>query len=363
MRYAKFFIPLALSIILLGCDFFKDQGAIYHPFKLEISKHEFPLDLQLDNPWEEKGLGYINVIRTDTMWHLWYESFGENSSSYGRFDYNSYFNYAYSSDGVKWIKPNLEYVEYGDFKETNILISNNGVSNKGIHGMTVFLDLNSSMSEGSYKMVYTRWIDSLSSNWVYGMTSVNGLEWENERIIKRHYSDTQTNAYNYNGYYKLFYRYWNGEKHGEGYRQIGVSAAQKFDESLGQDFRKISFENADVSEMHLYNNATRVIEDEYEFMFPSIFDPYKDQMQLKIGYRKLENESIESYTFYKFEQELFEDLPNFRVLYVAPQAIRISENKYLIYYSYKEEGHHSWQNECISFPGKIGRFHLEVITK
>ncbi len=359
---SKYLIILALSFIFC-CDLINEQEKINHPFELKISNHEYPLNFTLDSPWEERGLGYINVIKTDTLWHLWYESLGNKSPSFGKIDYNSYFSYAYSLDGVDWIKPKLGLVAYDRNSEHNIVISNNGIPNKGIHGMTVFLDPNSKEDEGPFKMVYARWIDSLNSNWIYGMTSKDGLMWENERIIKRHYSDTQTVAYFINGWYKLYYRYWNGPRHGQGYRQIGFSEARTFNESLGEENRKINFSNMDVSEKHLYNNATRVIKDQYELMFPSIFEPSIDKMQLKVAYRTLDDQKKEAFTFYEFDQELFKGLPNFRGLYITPQAIKISENNYLIYYSYKEEGHWSWQYDSINYRGKIGRFQLSILPK
>lgn len=350
---------ILMCLLLLGCNIISNKKTNTHPFELKISNHEYPLELQLDTPWEERGLGYINIFKSDTLWHLWYESFGENSLSSGKLDYNSYFCYAQSKDGINWIKPNLNYTAYGDYEQTNILISNNGIPNNGIHGMTVFLDPNASKSEGPYKMVYARWIDSLSSNWVYGMTSNNGKVWENERLIKRHYSDTQTVSYFYNGNYKLYYRFWSGNSHGRGFRQVGYSEAKTFDISLGDKHEEIKFKNKDVSKLHLYNNATRVVNGEYELMFPSVYKPEEDVMEPKVAYRRIDDINKE-FTFYEPENQLFKGLPNFRVLYVAPQVNEISEGKYLIYYSYKEEGHNTILDDEIQYTGKIGRFILEI---
>ena len=82
------------------------------------------IHLGVDEPWESIGIGYINVIQTDSIWHLWYESYDEKSRKVGRGDYNGYFCYANSSDGVNWNKPDLGLSSYNNETSNNILISN-----------------------------------------------------------------------------------------------------------------------------------------------------------------------------------------------------------------------------------------------
>jgi hypothetical protein len=97
-------------------------------------------------------------------------------------------------------------------------------------------------------------------------------------------------------------------------------------------------------------------------MFPSIFSPSKDQMSLKIAYRIEDGKSISNlFEFYKFDdQNLFEDLPEFKAIYVAPQPISIDENKFWVYYIYKDESHSSWADDEIKYTGNIGRFQLAI---
>ena len=216
----KFILLILINIIFSSCT--KDEITSYNEpqFSLEVINHGSDVNFVLNEPWEKIGIGYINVIRTDSLWQLWYEAFDEHSQNKGKIDYNGYFCYATSKDGINWTKPNLSKTKYKGNYDNNILISSNDVKNNGIHGVTVFID-SLAHSDEKYKMIYARWVDSLSSNWVYGMTSPDGINWDNQRLLIEHYSDTQTVCFNDNGSYKIYLRYWNGGSHGKGMRQIG----------------------------------------------------------------------------------------------------------------------------------------------
>ena len=346
------------ALLFVACGTMEDKP-VFPEVQFHIEKPETEVNFKLDKPWESVSLGYINVIKTDTLWQLWYESFDEKSQKYFRIDYNGYFCYAYSYDGINWIKPNLEKIEYnGNTNNNNILVSNRGVKNNGIHGITVFVDSMATASE-RYKMVYAKWIDSLSVNRVYGMVSRDGINWGKERLIYKQYSDTQTVCFVQDGVYKLFVRYWDGGEHGIGFRQIGYAESREFNDSFSK-MESVNIFNGEKSKnIHLYNNAARLFQDSMYIMFPSVYDPDNDKMHLKIAYSSINNPK--QYSFYLYN-ELYkvENSVNYRVVLASPQLIKEGDKSFWIYYTAKHNGHNVNSFNPNSFAGTIQRTRVSI---
>lgn len=337
----------------------KDEFPLLHepPFNIEIDKSDSELNFVLNKPWEKIGIGYINVIKTDSIWKLWYETFDENSLNIGKGDYNGYFCYATSKDGINWIKPNLKMTQYNGNCNNNIVISNNGIKNNGVHGVTVFID-SLAPSDEKYKMIYTRWIDSLSTNWVYGMTSPDGINWENQRLLIKQYSDTQTVCFYDNGIYKIYLRYWNGGSHAKGYRQIGYTESANFD-NLFSNYIPVKFDDGpDSQKLHLYNNAVNFINDSLYICFPSIFSPSEDKMQIEIGYNTSNDPT--KFSFYNFGTNNIENSTEYRGLYAAPRLVKINDKSFWLYYMATPKGHKSNLYPDYTYQGKIKRVLINV---
>jgi hypothetical protein len=77
--------------------------------------------LPQDKPWEQVRAGaYTSVLEYDGAYHMWYAAYGgqgpEGEESGPRFDC-----YAFSTDGVRWEKPELGLVEHNGTKANNIV--------------------------------------------------------------------------------------------------------------------------------------------------------------------------------------------------------------------------------------------------
>lgn len=363
MKFVFKLLDLALLVILLPFCSIDEEVQIVQPppFDIEILTVDSPLNFNVDKPWEKAGIGYINVIKTDSIWQLWYEAYDDFSYYSGRTDYNGYFCYATSNDGLNWSKPNVKLVSYKNELNNNILISNNGIKNSGIHGVTVFIDSLAPPSE-RYKMVYGRWVDNLSTNYIYGMTSPNGIHWGNERLLIKQYSDTQSVCFNDNGIYKLYLRYWNGGLHGIGYRQIGYSKSNQFNNSFS-DYIPVNFFNGpDYKKLHIYNNAVNKINDTLYMCFPSIFNPKNDNMQITIGYNT-KNDPTNFY-FYNFDKtDIVEKSNSFRGLYAAPGLIKNDDKSFWLYYMATPRGHYHHRFPEYSYTGNIKRALVKIFDK
>lgn len=350
-----------IALFNLSSWLFNSDSVESHPFEIVISGHEYPLNLELSKLWEDKGLGYIDILKSNSTWYLWYESFGAKSSDNRRPDYNSYFNYAYSNNGIDWIKPELEIVPYFSISKTNILWDNDGIPHNGIHGMTVYYDSRSYNNEDRFKLFYSKWNDEEASNWIYVMTSKNGLKWGNKRLLKKQYSDTQTVLFKDTNKYKLYFRYWTSGEHAVGYRQIRASISNYFDIGFDSNEETVTFSNTKTTNLHLYNNATQII-GKYEFLFPSIYNSTADEMTLKIANRDTVGVNTD-FTFIHFNKNLHSSFPDYKVIYIAPNSIPNNNNSYQIYYSYKNERHNSINDTSLKYIGNIGRFVMIIIPK
>lgn len=352
--FKSFILLLNVFVFFYSCSEDKMPDVSVNPnLDFEIQNRDSLLNFKVDKPWEEIGIGYINVLRTDSVWHMWYETYDGQSNNMGRTDYNGYFCYAKSKDGINWVKPNLKMTLYKNDINNNILISNDGIKNGSIHGVTVFIDSLAPPAE-KFKMVYTRWIDSLSTNWVYGMVSSDGINWKDERLLIKQYSDTQTVCFNDNGVYKLYLRYWNGGAHGQGYRQIGYSESTQFNNSFSQYSPVEYFNGPDNSELHLYNNAVRKVNDSLYISFPSIFYPSEDFMQLIMAYNTTDDPTI--FRFYKYEySDIIQQKHNFRGIYSSPGLIRKNENGFWLYYNATTKGHKNHKFPDYEYQGSIKR--------
>ena len=96
-----------------------------------------------DRPWESGGIGaYNTVMLEDGVFRLWYDALVQPDDP-GRF--NRQLCYAESTDGVRWEKPDLGLLRFGDSKHNNIVSPPSGVQSQ--QGATVFRDDHAPKSE------------------------------------------------------------------------------------------------------------------------------------------------------------------------------------------------------------------------
>lgn len=227
---------IMLTIILFACLSYNilqnEKKVIFENSTIEILEFEIT-NFELNQPWEDLSLGYINVIKVDSTWHLWYETFNTASKTYDDPSFNTFINYAYSNNGVDWIKPHLNILDYNGINN-NIPHFNNFKENEGVHGLSVFYDEQANHNE-RFKIVYSKFDINENTSYVYGAVSSDGLNWERERLLFKTHFDTQTIMFHHKGKYRLYYRYRNNIN-SEKYRQIGYSSSETFDNNLKKNY-------------------------------------------------------------------------------------------------------------------------------
>ncbi|WP_428236162.1 hypothetical protein [Gracilimonas sp.] len=347
-------VYIILLLVFSSCDFLQSEEEKRNFDNSEIEFLDFELtNFELEEPWEDLFLGFINVIKVDSIWHLWYETFNSDSKLYDNPSFNTFMNYAYSKDGINWIKPKLNIQEYFEL-DNNIIHFNNFEENKGLHGFSVFYDIEARYDE-RFKIVYLKYDVEKSISYLYGAVSSDGLNWKAERPLMNIHSDTQTTLFYHNGKYRLYYRYLNNIN-GNRYRQIGYGSSESFDNNFKKNTISFSLEN-ETSTMHFYNNAARPLNDKTVIMFPSVFDVSKNNMLLYTS-----KSSINDYAIFNELKPINLPSDTFKIKYAAPQSIEVTgeENTYWLYLSLNTNGHDNWRNIQERYQGYIGRIKFKV---
>ena len=302
-----------------------------------------------DKPWEDMELGFTNVTKIENTWHMWYESYDHNY----RNDADGYLCYAYSNDGVHWVKPNLGLVDYLGSKDNNILIS--GPANGGVCGHTVFLDEQSPAAE-RFKIVFIRWVNN---EWqVYGGTSSDGIHWNLllDTPLLAQNSDTQNVCFRDGDIYRLYVRMWDGGKLCEGKRVVGYTESDKFG-NFSEPKIIFSHSAGDPEDFEFYNSAATKVKDNLFIIFPSAYSrktglvlPYLSASQDGINF-----ERIGTGPFLEFGNG-FDN----KCIYAGPGCVPGDKpGTYWFYYVGYNKGHDdplsSWK-----YAGGIGRFLIKI---
>jgi hypothetical protein len=113
-----------------------------------------------------RGLGAVSVLCDGGVYHLWYSC-------------GAWMAYARSSDGINWVKPNLNLLK--DDTEAGITAPPNAVVSRGdgeekyrVGGSMVFLDPNASAAE-RFKLVSNS--EDSNNNWLQILSSPDGIHW------------------------------------------------------------------------------------------------------------------------------------------------------------------------------------------
>ncbi len=229
-----------------------------------------------ERSYEDRSMGYVNVIREGNIWRLWYETVDHTYKT----DADIYLCYAESSDGVRWERPNLGLIEHDGSRKNNILIT---PATGGGHGHTVFVDPQAPANE-RYKIVISRWAEKLG--WVlFGGASPDGLNWTiyDESIFKLN-TDTQTVCFRDGDIYRMYVRMWT-EGVFAGKRIVGYTESKDF-RRFPNPVEILAPDGQDLPEIQFYNSAATKLKDDLYVMFPSAFDTKKDMVTVHAAWSR-----------------------------------------------------------------------------
>ncbi|HNP77300.1 MAG TPA: hypothetical protein PKM91_08685 [Cyclobacteriaceae bacterium] len=319
---------------------------IHHSVKL-VGRSENPLMLA-NRPWESAGINYITVLKIDGVWKMWYESFDDQSDVAG-FDLQGFLCYAESRDGIVWTKSIQNRVEYNGSKRNNILLKIE------LPGTTVFYDKDAPNSS-KYKLIYLKPNEQVG-NWVFGMSSADGLAFSNPQTLMKSYSDTQLSMIRDNGIYRLYSRVWDGHIIGHGRRMVGYSESTSFGKTCFRTPKAI-LSNGN-SEFDIYNNAAVKIKEGLYLMIPSLFSMTRD---ISVPHLALSENGIN----FRMSKEPLVPLGkgfDSSGIYIAPGGgiPGEKENEYIFYFVGKSEPHSANFSQLqSSYTGGVGRIVLRI---
>jgi hypothetical protein len=223
-----------------------------HPPRLERA----PL-IVADRPWETMINVYCTLLQDGGLFRLYYEAYHHDRREQSR-DLKATLAVAESSDGVNWVKPNVNAIPFEGSSDNNLVYGGDLALGRGAHGGTVFIDPVAPAAE-RYKYVHMGREEGVSR--VFGATSPDGLRWRAIRapLIDDYMSDTQT-VVSYDaarGRYVGYFRGWQGlqpGKGGHGRRAIAYAETDDFYHWPRPELL-VTAEGGDPPDADIYTNA------------------------------------------------------------------------------------------------------------
>ncbi len=199
--------------------------------------------LTTDKPWEGHFSAYFTIFQDGPKFRLYYRGSAATSDKSER----QFTCYAESTDGIHFVRPDLELHEFNGSKENNIILT--GTDS---HNFAPFLDTNPAATASErYKAL------AGYDNKLYAYGSADGLHWKKLQAapvmtkgtfdsLNLAFWDSQAHCY------RAYTRYFDqGDFHG--YRSIQNSQSQDF---LHWDEPEPNHYAAGVPKAHFYTNAT-----------------------------------------------------------------------------------------------------------
>ncbi len=149
----------------------------------KIKKHPANPLFGEEKPWEQRFDNFYGSIvyeEDKKLYRLWWNPFIYDPDE-GADERENGLEYAYSSDGIQWTKPNLGLVEYVGSTNNNLINRDSG------HGHGVFKDPHESDPAKRYKMIARK--DGVSVAY-----SADGLRWSSWIPAFKAKADTHNNA-------------------------------------------------------------------------------------------------------------------------------------------------------------------------
>lgn len=162
--------------------------------------------IRKDQPWEHVTyFTYSNyaVIRdeADGLFKCWYEDLDMIPGRYpAPMAHRSRQLYAYSEDGIHFVKPELDFFEVGG-RKTNIIMGDDG--DGWVHSASFIIDPHAATSDHRFRMLYShQWEDQAGPhNRIEVAHSPDGIRW----IVDREYPTIGMSGPNLNDVSVLFY--------------------------------------------------------------------------------------------------------------------------------------------------------------
>ena len=270
------------SPIDVGSDrqLFIDELFFDRQDRVELRMHKPRLEevaIPNDKPWESGGMHYSVVLKDGDRFRMWYRADpGDDSNR----DWNSFYAYAESTDGITWEKPNLGLFEYNGSTDNNLFT----VSREYVTiNPSVIIDENAPADE-RYKMILqsskykTDFPFPHLGTTIMGYTSADGLNWKEieEPFLTRGPFDSH-NILIWDDASEKFVIYMRGVAHRglgrfiSGYRAIRRSESSDFKNWTPAEF-VVENDDDDPADLHFYTNAAVNYERAARafFMFPMI---------------------------------------------------------------------------------------------
>jgi PelA/Pel-15E family pectate lyase len=149
----------------------------------KIKKHLASPLFGEEKPWEQRFDNFYGSIvyeEDEKLYRLWWNPFIYDPDE-GANERENGLEYAYSSDGIQWTKPNLGLVEYEGSTKNNLINRDSG------HGHGIFKDPHESDPAKRYKMIARE--DGVSVAY-----SADGLHWSDWIPAFKVKADTHNNA-------------------------------------------------------------------------------------------------------------------------------------------------------------------------
>lgn len=156
----------------------------------------------MDKPWEGSGCGYMTVFQDGDLYRMYYRGAHVVYTLDGYHETHQEVTcYAESTDGVRWVKPELGLCDFGGSKKNNIVWT--GV---GTHNFTPFKDANPKCKpEEQYKALGS------GEGGLYPFKSADGIHWSlvsDKPVITKGAFDSQNLAFwdSVRGEYREYHR-------------------------------------------------------------------------------------------------------------------------------------------------------------
>ena len=332
----------------LGSD--KAASELSAPVFVIADRSDQPL-LKADRPWESFFIGWVQVMRVDGKWRLWYLSASQTYKDDG----DGYLCYAESDDGVTWVKPDLGLVVFDGSRKNNILLDSKDVG--GVQGHMIVHDIDAPPAE-RYKLTIIKPSPNKEHFWIYAMVSADGLRFTAiPEPIFRFNSDTQNTLVREKDCWRMYVRMWDPHLW-SGERVVGLSESKDFTNFPAP--RIVLRRDAnDPKELQFYNPALSKLNDRLWVMLPSAFMTQQNTVVPHLAWSR-DGEHftrVGSEPFLPLRADAFDS----QSIYVGPGAVPGPRpDTWWFYYTASVHGHDNPTKEKRSYQQAMGRFLLEV---
>lgn len=212
--------------------------------------------LTFDQPWEGRFVGCTNILKDDDCYRLYYRCSGYGKE--GKEDIlEEQTAYAESSDGINWVRPELNLHEFNGSTKNNLILPD-GDKRRISHNFVAFKDTRAGVPDDErYKGV-----GGTHNEGLFRLVSADGIHWRmfsEEPLFLGYALDTVNIAMwsEHEQCYVAYIRTWvNGDESGKvkfkGFRTISRSTSPDFvtwSEPVRMEF-------GDTPDEHLYTNGT-----------------------------------------------------------------------------------------------------------